>query len=134
MLIGRSNLADFSYFPYDRQASLLPARWSGAGVSASALSHALKGLEARGRVRLLNRTNRSVTLTAAGEELFAALEAPFEAFGSAAEKLNRYRVNQWVASGLTSYSTRACFCSRLSSPSLSSTTRTSRSRCRCPTI
>jgi DNA-binding transcriptional LysR family regulator len=42
-------------------------------------------------VRLLNRTSRSVTLTAAGEELHAALSAPFEAIGAAVEGLNRYR-------------------------------------------
>jgi DNA-binding transcriptional LysR family regulator len=38
------------------------------GVSASALSYASKGLETRLGVRLLNRTNRSVTLTTAGQE------------------------------------------------------------------
>ena len=61
------------------------------GVSASALSHALKGLEERLGVRLLNRTNRSITLTAAGEALFNAIDAPFAAIGAAAETLNRYR-------------------------------------------
>lgn len=61
------------------------------GVSASALSHALKGLESRLGVRLLNRTSRSVTLTAAGEELYAAINAPFDAIGAAVEVLNRYR-------------------------------------------
>lgn len=61
------------------------------GVSASALSHALKGLEARLGVRLLNRTNRSVTLTAAGEELQTALIQPFAAISEAAERLSRLR-------------------------------------------
>jgi DNA-binding transcriptional LysR family regulator len=37
------------------------------GVSTSALSHALRDLEATLGVRLVNRTNRSVALTAAGE-------------------------------------------------------------------
>lgn len=36
------------------------------GVSASALSHAIRGLEAHLGVRLFNRTNRSIGLTAAG--------------------------------------------------------------------
>jgi DNA-binding transcriptional LysR family regulator len=61
------------------------------GVSASALSHSLKGLETRLGVRLVNRTNRSVTLTAAGEELLAGIGSPFEAIGAAVEGLNRYR-------------------------------------------
>jgi len=42
-------------------------------------------------VRLLNRTNRSVTLTAAGEELRAGLIVPFEAIGKAVENLNQLR-------------------------------------------
>lgn len=42
-------------------------------------------------MRLLNRTNRSVTLTAAGEESQAALSTPFEAIGAAVENLNRLR-------------------------------------------
>ena len=55
------------------------------------MSHALKGLEGRLGVRLLNRTNRSVTLTAAGEDLRNAIEAPFAAIGQAVDDLNRHR-------------------------------------------
>jgi DNA-binding transcriptional LysR family regulator len=40
------------------------------GVSPSALSHAMRNLEDRLNVRLLNRTTRSVALTEAGERLF----------------------------------------------------------------
>ena len=42
-------------------------------------------------MRLFNRTSRSVTLNSAGEELQAALAAPFDAIGTAIEALNRYR-------------------------------------------
>ncbi|MCF5725621.1 LysR substrate-binding domain-containing protein [Pseudomonas syringae] len=40
------------------------------GVSASALSHSMRGLESRLELRLFNRTTRSVALTEAGEQLF----------------------------------------------------------------
>lgn len=39
------------------------------GVSASAMSHVIRGLEEALDVRLFNRTNRSIRLTAAGEHL-----------------------------------------------------------------
>lgn len=44
-----------------------------AGVSRSALSHAVRGLEERIGVRLLSRTTRSVAPTDAGEQLIARL-------------------------------------------------------------
>ncbi|WAJ28276.1 LysR family transcriptional regulator [Antarcticirhabdus aurantiaca] len=43
------------------------------GMSASALSHAMRGLEARLGVRLLARTTRSVSPTEAGEHLLRSL-------------------------------------------------------------
>src|SRR5438270_12832197 len=43
------------------------------GVSPSAVSHALRGLEERLGVRLLSRTTRSVAPTEAGEQLLARL-------------------------------------------------------------
>lgn len=91
MRISRTDLADYAYFL--ALAKHLSFRRAGLelGVSASALSHSLKGLEARIGVRLINRTSRSVTLTAAGEDLYAALTGPFDAIGTAVEGLNRYR-------------------------------------------
>ncbi|MBR9841395.1 MAG: LysR family transcriptional regulator [Rhodobacteraceae bacterium] len=43
------------------------------GTSQSTLSHAIKGLETRLGVRLLNRTTRNVSTTEAGERLFRSL-------------------------------------------------------------
>ena len=91
MRISRTNLADFIYFVALAKHRNFRRAGVELGVTASALSHSLKGLEARIGVRLLNRTSRSVTLTAAGEDFHAALIAPFDAIGNAVEGLNRYR-------------------------------------------
>ncbi|WNJ78540.1 LysR family transcriptional regulator [Cedecea neteri] len=47
------------------------------GVSQSALSHAIRGLEERLQLRLLTRTTRSVAPTEAGEKLLASLSPRF---------------------------------------------------------
>jgi DNA-binding transcriptional LysR family regulator len=91
MQLSRGDLADFSYFLALARHRNFRRAGLELGISASALSHSLKGLEARLGVRLLNRTNRSVTLTAAGEELQAAILGPFDAIAAAADALNRFR-------------------------------------------
>jgi DNA-binding transcriptional LysR family regulator len=48
------------------------------GVSPSALSHSMRGLEERLGLRLLTRTTRSVTLTAAGERLLQSIGPRFD--------------------------------------------------------
>jgi DNA-binding transcriptional LysR family regulator len=88
---SRTNLADIIYFlAIARHQSFRKAGLE-VGISASALSHAMKGLEARLGVRLLNRTTRSVTLTAAGEELQGLISSPVNDIGQALETLNRLR-------------------------------------------
>ena len=88
---SRADLADFAYFlAIARHRSFRRAGLE-LGVTASALSHALKALEQRLGVRLLNRTNRSVTLTAAGEALQGTISEPFETIGQAVDELNRFR-------------------------------------------
>jgi DNA-binding transcriptional LysR family regulator len=88
---SRTDLADFAYFlAIARHRSFRHAALE-MGVTPSALSHAITALEARRGVRLLNRTTRSVTLTAAGEELRSMIEGPLEIIGQAAENLNRFR-------------------------------------------
>lgn len=61
------------------------------GVTGSALSHAMRGLEERLGVRLFHRNNRSVSLTAAGEALLADLEPRFRGIDEAVDSLARYR-------------------------------------------
>ena len=71
--MARRNLNDLLYFvtvaregSFTRAASLM-------GVTQSALSQAVSGLEARLEIRLLTRTTRSVSLTAAGERLLNSI-------------------------------------------------------------
>jgi DNA-binding transcriptional LysR family regulator len=91
MQTNRSDVADLIYFlAIARHRSFSRAAVE-MGVSASALSHALKGLESRLGVRLLNRTTKSVTLTTAGEALATSVGQPFEAIDNALETLNRFR-------------------------------------------
>lgn len=59
------------------------------GVSPSALSHAIRGLEGRLGVRLFNRTTRSVALTEAGAQLFARLQPAFGDIQEALQSVSR---------------------------------------------
>ena len=53
------------------------------GVSVSAVSHAVKGMETRLGLRLLNRTTRSVAPTEAGEQLLVSLRPAMADLGAA---------------------------------------------------
>jgi DNA-binding transcriptional LysR family regulator len=89
--VSRIDLADFAYFVAIAKHRSFRGAALEMGVTASALSHAITALEARRGVRLLNRTTRSVTLTAAGEELYSMIDVPLQTVGLAAENLNRFR-------------------------------------------
>ena len=61
------------------------------GVSQSALSHTISGLEARLGLRLLTRTTRSVSPTEAGERLLLAVGHRFEEIEAELEALSELR-------------------------------------------
>lgn len=61
------------------------------GVTASALSHALRAIEERLDVRLVNRTTRGVGLTQAGERLFERVRPAFLDIDAALEELDTFR-------------------------------------------
>jgi DNA-binding transcriptional LysR family regulator len=61
------------------------------GVSPSALSHTMRGLEARLGVRLLSRTTRSVTTTEAGERLLRSIGPRFDEIDAEIAALNELR-------------------------------------------
>jgi DNA-binding transcriptional LysR family regulator len=61
------------------------------GVSQSALSHTIRGLEERLGVRLLTRTTRSVSPTEAGERLLHTIGPRFEEIESELAALSEFR-------------------------------------------
>ena len=61
------------------------------GVSASGLSEAVRRLEARLGVRLLNRTTRSVVLTEAGDRLLERLSPALTEVEAALDEVNDFR-------------------------------------------
>ncbi len=66
------------------------------GVSASALSHRMRNLEARLGVRLLNRTTRSVTPTEAGQRLLSRL---LPVFDEVVDAVNEVTSSQGIPKG-----------------------------------
>ncbi len=61
------------------------------GISQSALSHTIRGLEARLGLRLLTRTTRSVSPTEAGERLLQTVGHRFEEIEAELESLSELR-------------------------------------------
>lgn len=89
----RDNLTDLiAFMAVARERSFTKAA-AKLGVSQSAMSHAIRGLEARLGIRLLTRTTRSVSATEAGERLeqsvgphFAEIEAGLAALSAFRDK------------------------------------------------
>src|SRR5271157_5217711 len=69
------DLAAFVAIAEERSFTRAAAR---LGVSQSALSQTVRGLEARLGIRLLNRTTRSVSPTAAGERVLRTVGPRFK--------------------------------------------------------
>ncbi|WP_128971469.1 LysR family transcriptional regulator [Bradyrhizobium tropiciagri] len=61
------------------------------GISPSALSHAIAGLEKKLGVRLINRTTRSVALSEAGERFLARVSPALREIAGAMEDVNEFR-------------------------------------------
>jgi DNA-binding transcriptional LysR family regulator len=80
------SLAAFAVVAEERSFTRAATR---LGVSPSALSHTLRRLEERLRIRLLARSTRSVSTTEAGERLLAGLGPALETIASAVEDLGR---------------------------------------------
>lgn len=70
----RGTLDDLAAFAVVARTHSFTRAAAELGLSPSALSHAMRGLEARLGVRLLARTTRSVAPTAAGAQLLRSLD------------------------------------------------------------
>ena len=87
----RGNLDDLlAFVAVARERSFTKAA-AKLGVSQSALSHTIRGLEARLGVRLLTRTTRSVSPTEAGERLLETVGPRFEEIEAEVEALSDFR-------------------------------------------
>lgn len=91
MGLNRTELGDLNFFRIVAKAGGFRKAAAELDLSPSALSHAMRGLEQRHGVRLINRSNRSATLTQAGSELLEKLDRGFEIIEAGIEDLNKYR-------------------------------------------
>ncbi len=82
-LFTRSDLPDFSVFAAILRTGSFKAAAIELGVTTSALSHALRRLEDRLGVKLLNRSTRSIFPTPAGIILADGIETGFDAIEKA---------------------------------------------------
>ena len=74
----RDDLNDLAAFAVVAEEGSFTRAAARLGMSQPALSHAMKGLEARLKVRLLSRTTRAVSTTEAGETLLRSLRPALE--------------------------------------------------------
>jgi DNA-binding transcriptional LysR family regulator len=86
-----SELDDLSAFAAVVRAAGFREAARGSRNSASALSEAVRRLEERMKVRLLNRTTRSVAPTEAGQKLFERLAPALGELQSALDAVNAFR-------------------------------------------
>lgn len=87
----RAELADLAAFAAVADELSFRSAAERLGVTPSALSHTIRQVEERHRVRLLNRTTRKVSLTDAGERLLARLRPALDEIRGAVEDLDRDR-------------------------------------------
>ncbi|UXY08807.1 LysR family transcriptional regulator [Kosakonia sp. ML.JS2a] len=89
--LSRSDLADLNAFrTVERLRSFTQAAVE-LGITTSALSHAVRNLENRLGIRLLNRTSRTVSPTEAGAALAERLNIGFAEISHALDDINTFR-------------------------------------------
>src|SRR5690348_7262071 len=89
--MARENFNDLQAFLAIARSRSFTKAAAQLGVSPSALSHSMRGLEERLGIRLLTRTTRSVSPTEAGERLLNTVGPRFEEIEAALAALNELR-------------------------------------------
>ncbi|WMY09592.1 LysR family transcriptional regulator [Paraburkholderia phenoliruptrix] len=89
--LSRADLTDLNAFRAVARLRSFRLAAVELGITPSALSHAIRNLETRLGVRLLNRTSRVVTPTEAGYSLSQRLDVGFQEITEALEEVNAYR-------------------------------------------
>lgn len=89
--MARRNLNDLLYFVTIAREGSFTRAAAHLGVTQSALSQTINGLEARLQIRLLTRTTRSVSPTAAGERLLNAIGHRFDEIEAELDELTELR-------------------------------------------
>jgi len=87
----RDYLAGLSAFAAVAERKSFTAAAAQLGISSSAVSHAVRDLESRLGMRLLNRSTRSVHLTEAGERYLARVVPALQELAAAADGLDELR-------------------------------------------
>ncbi|OLB29002.1 MAG: LysR family transcriptional regulator [Acidobacteria bacterium 13_2_20CM_58_27] len=87
----RENFNDLQAFLVVARSRSFTKAAAQLGVSPSALSHSMRGLEERLGIRLLTRTTRSVSATEAGERLLRTVGPRFEEVEAELAALNELR-------------------------------------------
>lgn len=89
--LTRSDLGDLNFFRVIVEAGGFRKAADQLDISPSALSRSMRNLEERQGVRLFHRTNRSIKITSAGQELLQSVIMGFDTIEAGLEALNRYR-------------------------------------------
>ena len=89
--MARRNLNDLLAFVTVAREGSFTKAGATLGVTQSALSQAVKGLEERLKIRLLTRTTRSVSATPAGERLMLAIGHRFDEIEAELDALTELR-------------------------------------------
>jgi len=89
--MARENFNDLHVFVTVARERSFTRAAAQLGVSQSALSHTVRGLEERLGVRLLTRTTRSVSMTEAGERLYETVAPRMQEIEAEVAAISEYR-------------------------------------------
>ncbi|HBO37659.1 MAG TPA: LysR family transcriptional regulator [Pasteurellaceae bacterium] len=87
----KENLNDLRAFLVVARSGSFTKAGAQLGVSQSALSHSIRGIEERLKIKLFNRTTRSISTTEAGERLYQRLSPLFDNIDNEINQLSELR-------------------------------------------